>query len=130
MVEVKVGQTFEKEVVVKDSMLAFSVGSGHVTALATPIMISLMEEASLKCLQQFLSPEMTSVGTEITVSHMSATPRGMKIVVEATITAVNGRSISFDITARDEVCKIGEGKHERFIVNTEKFNSKTALKSM
>lgn len=130
MVEVKVGQTFEKEAPVKDSMLAINVGSGHVSALSTPTLITLMEDASLKCLQQFLEPGMTSVGTMINMTHTSSTPRGMKVTVKSTITEVNGRCISFDITAKDEICLISEGKHERVIVSIDKFNEKTMSKNM
>ncbi|MEG1028213.1 MAG: thioesterase family protein, partial [Oscillospiraceae bacterium] len=121
MVEIKVGETFEKEITVKESMLASSVGSGFVSVYATPMMIALMEEVSSKCLQQFLDMDMTSVGTEISVSHLSPTPRGMKVTASATITAVNGRMVTFAVKAKDEIGLIGEGTHQRVIVNAEKF---------
>lgn len=124
MVEVKVGQTFEKDVIVKETMLASTIGSGKVNVLATPAMIALMEEASMNCLQQFLTDELSSVGTNISVSHSAATPRGMRVIVQSTITNVDGRSITFAIRARDQSGLIGEGTHTRFIINTENFNVK------
>lgn len=128
MVEVKVGQFCEKDIIVRDNMLAVNVGSGTVSVLATPIMIALMEEVSAKCLQQFLDNDMSSVGTEISVSHVAATPKGMKVTATATIIAVNGRNVTFTVKATDEVGLIGEGKHERFIVNTDNFNKKALEK--
>lgn len=128
MVEVKVGQMFEKDAVVKESMLASAVGSGKVNVLATPMMIALMEETSMQCLQQFLTDELSSVGTSINVTHSAATPRGMRVVVQSTITNVDGRSITFSVRARDQVGLIGEGTHTRFIINTENFNAKTMEK--
>ncbi|MEG0894806.1 MAG: thioesterase family protein [Oscillospiraceae bacterium] len=130
MVEIKVGETFEKEITVKESMLASSVGSGFVSVYATPMMIALMEEVSSKCLQQFLDMDMTSVGTEISVSHLSPTPRGMKVTASATITAVNGRMVTFAVKAKDEIGLIGEGTHQRVIVNAEKFNEKANKKKL
>lgn len=129
MVEVKVGQIFIKEVLIKENMLAINVGSGNVSALATPTLITFMEDASLRCLQEFLPNEMTSVGTEINIKHTNATPRGMMVTVTSTIIAVNGRAITFELSAKDSVGPIGEGTHERFIVNTKTFNEKTATKA-
>ncbi len=128
MSEIKIGEIFKKEIIVEENMRAINVGSGDVSVYATPMMMCLMEEVSAKCLNQFLEEGMTSVGTSISSSHLAATPLGMKVSAEATITAVDGRKISFDIIAYDEAGLIGEGKHDRFIVNRQKFNEKTAAK--
>lgn len=128
MVEITIGQQYKKEITVTESMLAINVGSGNVEVYATPMMIALMEEVSSKCLQQFLGFEMTSVGTNISVSHLSATPKGMNVTAIATITSVNGKNVSFTVKAVDEVGVIGEGIHERYIVNLQKFNEKAASK--
>ena len=108
--------------------LASYVGSGDVEVYATPMMIALMEEVSAKCLQQFLEEGMASVGMHIATSHIAATPKGMTVKAQAQITAVDGRKVSFAIKAYDEAGLIGEGTHERFIVNRQKFQEKTQAK--
>lgn len=128
MNEIKIGEVFEKEIQVEDCHLACNVGSGDVEVYATPMMIALMEEVSAKCLQQFLDEDMTSVGTCISSSHLVATPKGMKVKAESKIVAVNGRKIGFEIKAFDDAGLIGEGTHERFILNREKFHEKAQAK--
>ncbi|MFZ2538261.1 MAG: thioesterase family protein [Oscillospiraceae bacterium] len=128
MNEIKVGTTFEKEITVTKNLLAVNVGSGDVSVFATPMMLSLMEEVSAKCLAEFLDEGMTSVGTSITASHVAATPVGMKVKACAQITTVEGKKVSFTITASDEKGVIGEGTHNRFIVDREKFNQKALAK--
>lgn len=128
MSEIKIGARFEKEITVQEKHLAINVGSGDVSVFATPMMLSLMEEVSAKCLLTFLDEGMTSVGTSICSSHAAATPLGMKVKATAEITAVDGRKVSFSIKAEDEKSLIGEGTHERFIVDREKFNAKAATK--
>ncbi len=128
MNEIKVGAIFEKEITVTENLLAVSVGSGDVSVFATPMMLSLMEEVSAKCLAKFLDEGMTSVGTSITSSHVAATPVGMKVKASAEITSFEGRKVSFSITASDEKGIIGEGTHDRFIVDREKFNQKALAK--
>lgn len=128
MSEIKIGQSFEKEIIVTKELLAVNVGSGDVSVFATPMMMSLMEEVSAKCLLQFLEEGMTSVGTNITSTHLAATPEGMKVKAIAKITEVDGRKVSFDIKAYDEASLIGEGTHERFIVVRDKFNEKATAK--
>ncbi len=128
MSEIKIGASFEKEIMVTKELLAVNVGSGDVSVFATPMMICLMEEVSAKCLLSLLDEGMTSVGTSITSTHLAATPEGMKVKAIATITAVDGRKVSFDIKAYDEDGLIGEGTHERFIVFRDKFNEKANAK--
>lgn len=124
MSEIKIGAGFEKTITVSEDMLAKNVGSGDVAVFATPMMMSLMEEVSAKCLLEFLDEGMTSVGTQISLSHLAATPVGMKVTAKAAITAVDGRKIDFKIEAHDEKDKIGEGEHSRFIVQRDKFEAK------
>lgn len=125
MEEIKVGQSFTKEITVTEELLALTVGSGDVKVYATPMMVCLMEEVAATCLKQYLDSETTSVGTMISTSHVSATPVSMKVSAKATITAVDGKKVSFDIEASDEKGSIGKGTHERFILNREKFEAKT-----
>lgn len=125
MEEIKVGQSFTKEITVTQELLALTVGSGDVKVYATPMMMCLMEEVSASCLKQFLDAETTSVGTMLSSSHVSATPVGMKVNAKATITAVDGKKVCFDVEAFDEKGLIGKGTHERFILNRQKFEAKT-----
>lgn len=125
---INVGEKFEKEITVTDDLLAVNVGSGDVNVFATPMMLCLMEEVSAKCLEALLDDGMTSVGTSISSSHCAATPCGMKVRAIAEITEVDNRRVVFCIKAYDEAGLIGEGTHERFIVNREKFNLKAQSK--
>jgi len=129
MNEIKIGQTYSKEIVVDMNMLAMNVGSGDVSVYATPMMIALMEEVSANCLLMFLDEGMTSVGTSISTTHISATPVGMKVYAIAKIVEVEGKKVSFEIKAFDAEGLIGEATHNRFIVNREKFNEKASLKT-
>ena len=128
MSDIKIGTIFKKEITVTENLLAVNVGSGDVSVYATPMMLALMEEVSAKCLQGFLDDGMTSVGTSISSSHVAATPMRMIVEASAKIIAVDGRKVSFAISASDEKGVIGEGSHERFIVNLEKFNQKAVGK--
>ncbi|EOS61135.1 hypothetical protein C815_00700 [Firmicutes bacterium M10-2] len=114
----------EFERVVEEDGLASSMKSGTVNVLATPQMIAWMEEAASQCLN--LNDDLTSVGTKINVSHIKASPLGAVIRIVATITnVVNDRTIEFWVQAFQGDDLIGEGSHERVIVNSEKFVNKT-----
>lgn len=128
MEEIKVGESFTKEIIVTEQLLALTVGSGDVKVYATPMMICLMEDVSASYLKQFLDESTTSVGTMISSTHISATPVGMKVTAKATVTAIDGKKVCFDIEASDEKGLIGKGTHERFILNREKFEAKTQEK--
>lgn len=107
---------------------ANAIGSGLVPVFATPHMIALMEHAAVEAIQPALGPEESSVGAQISVSHNSATPIGMKVWAEAEVTAVDGRNITFTVTAFDEVGEIGSGTHKRVVLETEKFLNRTQAK--
>ena len=126
--EITIGKEHTVSVTVTEQLLAKNVGSGTVEVYATPMMIALMEKASAECVQQFLTDEQTTVGTKINISHIAATPLGMKVEATATIIEVDKKKISFKIKAVDQVGIIGEGTHERFIVNQELFNQKAKNK--
>ena len=110
------------QVQVNDTAKVF--GSGELEVLATPRMIALMEECAYKCISADLEVGASSVGTQLNVKHVSATPVGMNVTVEAEITEIDGRRVCFSVKAYDEAGLIGEGTHERFIVYSEKFISK------
>jgi len=122
------GLTYEKTTAVDEKNIAKAVGSGNVEVFATPMMIALMEEAAAECIAPYLEEGQTSVGTEISSTHLSATPIGMKVTAKAVVTEVNGKSVKFDISAYDESGIIGEGKHSRFILNKQKFEEKAKSK--
>ena len=101
-------------------------GSGAVPVFATPSLVGLMETAAMEALRGRLSDGDTTVGTRIEVSHLAATPLGDAVRAEATLTAVDGRRLTFEIVAHDSSQKIGEGRHERVIVSRERFVARLA----
>ena len=127
----KAGMTGQWETTVEEGLLAAQVGSGEVRVLATPMMIMGMERAAMEAIRPCLPEGMTSVGTRVDISHMAPTPCGMKVRFEAKLTAVsaNGRGLTFTVTAYDEVGPIGEGTHERVVVDREKFQSRAQTRA-
>jgi len=117
----------KSEVIVSVNNTAKAVGSGSLEVFATPMMVAMMENAAIKALQ--LPEEQTSVGTYLNVKHIAATPVGMKVWAEAEIIEVEGRRLVYKIEAYDEKEKIGEGQHERFVVNRDKFMAKANSKN-
>lgn len=128
MKELNVGVKGRAELTTDESVLAVNVGSGSLEVFATPAMIMLMEKAACNCLAEFLENGETTVGTELCIKHISATPIGMKIFAEAVISEVNGREISFNVFAYDETGLIGSGTHKRFLVFSDKFMAKALAK--
>ncbi len=124
MKEVKINFSYVSEDTVTSSKLASSVGSGIADVYATPMMVALMENSAMNCLDEFLEDGESSVGIKISTTHVSATPVGMKVKAEAEIKAVDGRKVDFKIIAYDESGVIGEADHTRFVVNTKKFIEK------
>lgn len=114
--------------VVTDNITAKSVGSGGLDVLATPIMIALMEEAALKSVRPYLEPGTDTVGTRLDVSHDAATPIGMQAWAESELAEIDRRRLVFNVKAYDETGPIGQGRHERFIVDMEKFTAKCNAK--
>ena len=94
----------------------------------TPLMIYLMELASARAIAPFLPPGSVSVGAEVNVKHLAATPVGLTVTATATVTAVAGRLVSFAVRAHDGVELIGEGTHVRAVVEVEKFMARVATK--
>lgn len=114
---------------VDETNTAKAAKSGSLNVFATPFMIALMEEATCKAVSQFLENDETTVGTNINVAHSKASGLGENIIAKATIAEVDGRRITFDVSATDESENvIGSGKIERFVVNSEKFMKKVESK--
>ena len=128
MKEITKGATGTSELTVSEKELAVNVGSGSLEVFATPVMVMLMEKAACNCVSEYLEGDETTVGTEMNVKHISATPNKMKVCAEAELTEVNGREYVFSVKAYDEAGVIGEGIHERFLVYGEKFTAKTNSK--
>src|SRR5436189_3557105 len=104
------------------------VGSGAIHVLATPVMINLIEAAALAAVEKLLPPGHQSLGTVLNVRHVAATPVGMRVTASATVERVEGRTIAFKVEARDERELIGDGTHERVVVNVEKFDQRVKRK--
>ena len=121
---ITVGMTATIESVVEREDTAQVVGSGSLLVFATPCMIALMEGAACEAIEAEMPEDKTSVGTELSIQHLSATPVGLDVRAEATVTAVDGNTITFQVTAFDESGKIGEGIHKRVIVSTQRFLDK------
>jgi len=109
------------ETVVDETMLAAAVGSGAVLGLSTPTMIALMERAAVAAIADSLQPGTSSVGTRVDVQHLAPTALGMKVVAEARVVAVDRRRVSFAVFASDDRGPIGEGTHERAIIDSSRF---------
>lgn len=118
----------EASLVVGEEHTAPRVGSGAVHVLATPVMINLFEAAALAAVEERLPPGHQSLGTVLNVRHIAATPVGMRVVASATVEKVEGRTIHFRLEARDERDLIGDGTHERVVVNVAKFDARVQAK--
>lgn len=121
---ITIGLKGHSETVVTEHNTADAVGSGLVPVFATPYMIALMENAASTSLLPYLAADEGTVGTHLDVAHTSATPIGMKVWADAVVTAVDGKKITFEVSAFDEAGEIGRGTHERFIIRPEKFLAK------
>lgn len=128
MEKIKVGLNSSIETDVKSEHSASKYGSGMVDVLATPAMIALMECTAKNAVDLHLPVGYTTVGTKVDVVHIAATPIGMKVTVNAKLIEVKGKKLTFRVEAFDEVEKIGEGIHERYVINSEKFMEKVNSK--
>ena len=124
----EIGAKFKVTIKVEEKDTAMAHGSGTLAVLATPRMIALMEESAYKCIDKYLEEGQSSVGTYLDVKHLAATPVGMDVYAESEVIEIDGRKVVFSVKAYDEKGLIGEGKHERFIVFSEKFVAKTYQK--
>lgn len=126
--EITVGMKGQVSTYVEREDTALEVGSGSLLVYSTPCMVALMEGAACEAIAAALPDDKTSVGTELVISHLSATPVGMDVRAEAEVTAVDGNMLTFTVTAYDEKGKIGEGTHKRAVVSTQRFLDKTYAK--
>ena len=117
-----------QEEIVTPELLACHIGSGTVRVFATPLMITLMERTCRLSVQPYLDDGFETVGTHVNVSHVSATPEGMTVWCDSELVEIDGRRLVFRVVARDGRGIIGEGTHERFVVNVARFQAKTDSK--
>jgi len=116
------------ELVVGEQHTAPKVGSGRVHVLATPVMINLIEAAALAAVEHLLPPGQQSLGTLLNVSHTAATPVGMRVSATAELIKIEGRLLTFRVSAADAIEPIGEGTHQRVVVTLERFDQRVQKK--
>lgn len=121
---VQLGIKGRQETVVSADMLAVNVGSGKVAVFATPMMVALMEKTASESIEPYLDEGQGSVGVHLDVSHCAATPESMRVWAETEVTGIDRRRVTFSVKAYDERGLIGEGTHDRFIIDMEKFQAK------
>jgi fluoroacetyl-CoA thioesterase len=126
--EIRPGLRGTAELVVGEEHTAPRVGSGKVHVLATPVMINLMEAAALAAIEHLLPAGHQSLGTRLDVRHIAATPVGMRVRAVAVVETVSGRTLRFKVEAHDEIDLIGDGTHERVMVNVAKFDARVQKK--
>lgn len=124
-----VGVAGHAATVVSSENTAVTVGSGALPVYATPSMAALAEQAAVAAVTPFMPLGKTTVGMGLSLKHLAATPVGHNVQAEAVVVAVEGRRIEFRITVFDEREKIGEGTHERFVVDAESFLQKLQIKN-
>jgi predicted thioesterase len=122
------GLVGEVHATVDASMLASALGSGAVQVFSTPSMIALMENAAAKAVEGVLPPGQTTVGTRMDVRHLAATPLGLEVRARAELRDVDGRKLTFTVEAFDSQEKIGEGTHERVVVDPTRLIARAAAK--
>lgn len=123
------GLAAEQVAIVTPELTARHLGSGGADVFATPAMIALMEGAAVAAIDALLPPGQASVGTAIAVHHLAATPLGAEVRARAEVTAVEGQQVSFRVEAWDDVERIGEGTHTRFVIDLDRFARRVAEKA-
>lgn len=124
------GLTAKIEGTVTPDDTADSFGSGGVKVLATPMMIGLMENAALSAVDTHLPGGYATVGTRLDIKHIAATPIGMRVYATAELNRIDGKRLTFKVEAYDEKEKIGEGCHERYIINVKRFMQRITEKGI
>ena len=128
ILDLPAGLTGTAELVVGEQHTAPRIGSGRIRVLATPVMINLIEAAALAAIEQSLPENHQSLGTHLDVTHIAATPVGMRVRATAEVVRVEGRTVWLKVRAEDERELIGEGTHERVVVNVERFDKRVQEK--
>src|SRR6186713_3195886 len=124
----KEGLTGSARLIVGEQHTAPRIGSGRVRVLATPVMINLMEAAALDAVENLIPAGHQSLGTRLDVRHIAATPVGMRVRATARLLSVDGRTLEFRVEAHDEKDLIGDGSHQRLVVNVARFDQRVQAK--
>ncbi|MFA5955942.1 thioesterase family protein [Hyphomicrobium sp.] len=127
--KLRVGLSGSASMLVTEERLATRVGSGDVPVFASPMLIAIMEAAAVDCLSSHLPDDHQSLGVHLDVNHSVPTPIGLTVTATATVKAIDGRKVIFDVSASDGVDRIGSGVHTRIIVDTARFMARIAAKS-
>ena len=122
------GLTGTAEIIVGPEHTAPFVGSGRIAVLATPVMINVIEAAALAAVEHLLPAGHQSLGIHLDVSHVAATPVGLRVTATAEVQRVEGRTVIFRVEARDEFETIGGGTHQRVVVSVERFDERVQHK--
>ena len=130
MEEIAPGLAAEVALTVADADTAIRHGSGLVPVFATPALVGLMEKAAVEAIKGHLPSGQTSVGGRMDVHHLAPTPVGMQVLARAELSQVDGRRLVFNVQAWDEVERIGEATHERFLVDTAAFIARARAKGI
>jgi fluoroacetyl-CoA thioesterase len=131
MTKLQPGLVGESTLIVQAQHTASHLGSGSsgVDVLATPVMIGLMEDAARHLVDPLIEPGQMTVGVNLNITHLAATPIGMQVTARAELVAVDGHRLTFNVEAHDEQDKVGEGTHTRHIINLERFMAKAREKA-
>ena len=124
----RAGMIFEKTMTVTEAVAARNLAGNGISVLSTPEMVRFIEECALEGVLPFLQPNQNTVGTRVEVRHMAATPMGMKVIARCTLVEIDRRRLAFTVEVHDDLEKVGEGTHERFIVDGEKHQQRIAEK--
>jgi len=124
----KAGIIGESKVKVSKDNTALKYGSGTIDVFATPAMIGLMEKAAIEAVDNVLPDGFATVGTKIDVKHLAATPIGMNVTAKAELLEIDNKKLKFSVEAYDDIDKIGEGIHYRYIINLEDFIRRNEMK--
>ena len=118
--QLQVGMTFEKTLPVTEALTAGQLHRRGIYVLSTPEMVRLVEHCALEGVQPFLQPNQNTVGMRVDLRHLAGTPVGMKVTARCTLVEIDRRRLVFRAEVHDELEKVGEGTHERFVVDVEK----------
>jgi fluoroacetyl-CoA thioesterase len=128
LAKLKIGLTGSADLLIGAEHTAPRVGSGRVAVLATPVMINVIEAAALAAVEDLLPSGHQSLGIHLDVRHFAATPVGMRVRATAELTAIDGRTLSFRVEASDDRESIGDGLHQRVVVNVARFDERVQRK--
>jgi predicted thioesterase len=128
VVSLETGLSAEVNITISEAETAQHMGSGSIPVYATPALVTVLEKAAVHALEGHLPPGQTTVGGRIDVHHLAATPVGMQVLAKAELVEVQGRKLTFNIQAWDEIEQIGEASHVRYIVDEIEFMDRVKMK--